>query len=60
MPEEALFTLEISVRKIRQDGPTATEDSIVVNSHNLSLEEVKEMRAGLLGVLDAFNKGDAV
>lgn len=55
---DPLYTLEISVKKIRQDGPVATEDSIVVNSHNLSLDEVKDMRGSLLSVLDAFNKTD--
>lgn len=58
MPEEQLFTLEISVKKIAQTGVLSEEDEIIVRSKNLSQAEVIAMRSELMPILENFNKTD--
>lgn len=63
MPEdtsEELFTLRITIEKIRQNGRVEQEDKVSVESNNLSLKNVTDMRGELIPVLISFNQKDEV
>ncbi len=63
MPKEILpgnkrYSLKVVITKT-DDSNGATEHEATVSSHNLDLEETKDMTLPLLAVLEAWVKKDA-